>query len=108
MPQTILVFYNARTDPILVTMESDYTVVDMCFWSGARVIPFVLGADAWEKRAPRKAFAGRDQCTPSGTACGSMQNKIYFQGRSGGRCAQDAFPVERALKANRCLKINTG
>ena len=46
---------HLATRPFMV--GDSYTLVDMSVWGWARVIPFVLGADAWDK-LPHPVFMG--------------------------------------------------
>ena len=79
-------------------MESDYTVVDMCFWSWARVITFVLGADAWEKLPHVKLLLDEINARPAAQRAEAFKTKFTFKTEVDGDARKMLFPSNARLK----------
>ena len=56
-----------------------YTIVDMAVWGWARVLPFVLGEDAWERLAQPEAPVRRDQRPTGGPAANALKDRHAFK-----------------------------
>ena len=57
-----------------------YTIVDMAAWGWARMIPFMLGDEAWAQVSQRKALARRHRRAARGGARGGAEGQIHVQG----------------------------
>jgi GST-like protein len=52
---------NERLGKHRYMVGNTYTIVDMCLWGWARMVPYILGEDAWSKLP--KAVALKDKFT---------------------------------------------
>ena len=56
-----------------------YTLVDMSIWGWARVIPFVLGADAWEKLPHVKRLFDEISARPAALRAEALKTKHEYK-----------------------------
>ena len=56
-----------------------YTLVDMSIWAWARVIPFVLGADAWEKLSHVKRLFDEIGARPAAQRAEALKTKHEYK-----------------------------
>ena len=56
-----------------------YTLVDMSIWAWARVIPFVLGADAWEKLPHVKRLFDEISARPAAQRAEALKTKHEYK-----------------------------
>ena len=56
-----------------------YTLVDMSIWAWARVIPFVLGADAWEKLPHVKRLFDEISARPAAVRTEALKTKHDYK-----------------------------
>ena len=56
-----------------------YTLVDMSVWGWARVIPFVLGADAWEKLPHVKRLLDEINARPAAQRAEALKTKHEYK-----------------------------
>lgn len=60
-------------------MGNEYTIVDMSVWGWARVAPFVLGADAWEKLPHVKRLLDEINARPAAQRAEALKTKFAFK-----------------------------
>ena len=56
-----------------------YTIVDMCLWSWARMIPFILGDDAWAKLPHLKRLHDEIAARPAAAKAVALKDKFTFK-----------------------------
>ena len=79
-------------------MESDYTVVDMCFWSWAKVISFVLDADGWEKLPHVKLLLDEFNARTAAQRAEVCKTKFTFKTDVNGDARKMLLPLNEHLK----------
>ena len=79
-------------------MGSDYTVVDMSVWGWARVIPFVLGADAWQKLPHVKLWLDEINARPAAQRAEALKTKFTFKTEVDDDARKMLFPSNERLK----------
>ena len=68
---------HLATRPFMV--GDGYTLVDMSVWGWARVIPFVLGADAWEKLPHVKRLFDEINARPAAQRAEALKTKHEYK-----------------------------
>lgn len=63
----------------LYMMGDQYTIVDMSLWGWARVIPFILGADAWEKLPNVKRWLDSINARPAAQRAEALKAQFQFK-----------------------------
>ena len=63
----------------LYMMGDQYTIVDMSLWGWARVIPFILGADAWEKLPNVKRWLDSINARPAAQRAEALKTQFQFK-----------------------------
>ncbi len=56
-----------------------YTIVDMAVWGWARVLPFVIGEDAWERFANLKRLFDEISARPAAQAANALKDKNAYK-----------------------------
>ena len=56
-----------------------YTIVDMALWGWARMIPFVLGEDAWAKLPHLKRHHDEISARPAAVRAVALKDKFTFK-----------------------------
>jgi GST-like protein len=56
-----------------------YTIVDMDVWGWARLVPFVLGEDAWAKLPHLKRLVDEIEARPAAARATALKNKFTFK-----------------------------
>ena len=56
-----------------------YTIVDMCVWGWARMIPFILGDDAWAKLPNVKRLHDEVMARPAAARAIALKDKFPFK-----------------------------
>jgi GSH-dependent disulfide-bond oxidoreductase len=56
-----------------------YTVVDMCLWGWARLVPYILGEDAWAKFPNVKRLADEISARPAAARALALKDKFTFK-----------------------------
>ena len=80
-------------------MGSEYTIVDMSVWGWARVVPFVLGADAWEKLPHVKRLLDEINARPAAQRAEALKTKFAFKAEVDEEARKMLFPSNERLKA---------
>ena len=81
-------------------MLSGYSIVDMSVWGWARVAPFVLGADAWEKLPHVKRLLDEINARPAAQRAEALKTKFAFKTEMDEDARKKLFPSNERLKAS--------
>ena len=73
-----------------------YTIVDMCLWGWARMVPYILGEDAWAKLPNVKRLVDEISARPGGGQGGGAEGQVHLQDRDGRRGPQPHVPPPQA------------
>ena len=60
-------------------LGQDYTIVDMAVWGWARMLPFVMGEDAWERHPNVKRLVDEIGTRPAGKAANALKDRHAFK-----------------------------
>jgi GSH-dependent disulfide-bond oxidoreductase len=75
-----------------------YTLVDMAVWGWARAVPFVLGADAWEKLPHVKRLLDVISARPAAQRVEALKTKYTFKTDMDDEAKKAMFPQNERLK----------
>ena len=81
----------------LYMMGDHYTIVDMSLWGWARVIPFILGADAWEKLPNVKRWLDSINARPAAQRAEALKTQFQFKTEMDEDARQVLFPGNARL-----------
>ena len=70
-----------------------YTIVDMDVWGWARMVPFIMGEDAWAKLPNVKRLVDEISARPAAARAVALKDKLHLQGRDGRRGARQHVPA---------------
>jgi len=56
-----------------------YTIVDMCLWGWARMVPYILGEDAWSKLPNVKRLVDEISARPAAAKAVALKDKFTFK-----------------------------
>ncbi len=76
-----------------------YTLVDMAVWAWARVVPFVLGADAWEKLPNVKRLLDEINARPAAQRAEALKTRHAFKTEIDDAARKALFPQNARLNA---------
>ena len=79
-------------------MGGEYTVVDMSVWGWARVVPFVLGADAWDKLPHVKRLLDEINARPAAQRAEALKTQHTFKTVLDDEARKVLFPSNLRLK----------
>lgn len=79
-------------------MGQQYTIVDMSVWGWARVIPFVLGAQAWEKLPHVKRLLDEINLRPAAQRAEALKTRFNFKTEVDADARKMLFPSNERLK----------
>jgi GSH-dependent disulfide-bond oxidoreductase len=74
-----------------------YTVVDMAIWGWARVVPFVLGADAWDKLPNVKRLLDEINARPAAVRAEAIKARLSFKTEMDDEARKAMFPQNARL-----------
>lgn len=80
-------------------LGDDYTLVDMAVWGWARVIPFVLGAEAWAELPHVKRLLDAINARPAAQRAEAIKAQYTFKTEMDDASRQVLFPQNARLKA---------
>ncbi len=80
-------------------LGDDYTLVDMAVWGWARAVPFVLGADAWDKLPHVKRLLDEINARPAAQRAEALKTKFTFKAEMDAAAHKAMFPQNERLKA---------
>ena len=86
---------HLATRPFMV--GDSYTLVDMSVWGWARVIPFVLGADAWEKLPHVKRLLDEINARPAAQRAEALKTKHEYKSVVDDDARKVLFPQNERL-----------
>ena len=81
----------------LYMMGDQYTIVDMSLWGWARVIPFILGADAWEKLPNVKRWLDSINARPAAQRAEALKAQFQFKTEMDEEARKVLFPGNARL-----------
>ena len=74
-----------------------YTLVDMAVWGWARILPFVLGADAWDKLPHLKRWLDEVNARPAAQRVVALRTRHAFKTEMDDEAKQAMFPQNARL-----------
>jgi GST-like protein len=80
-------------------LGDNYTLVDMAVWGWARVIPFVLGAEAWAELPHVKRLLDAINARPAAQRAEAIKAQYTFKTEMDEASRQVLFPQNARLKA---------
>lgn len=80
-------------------MGERYTVLDMAVWGWARVVPFALGAQAWEKLPGVKRLLDTVSARPAAQRAVALKDRHAFKTEMDEAARRAMFPQNERLKA---------
>ncbi len=80
-------------------LGKEYTVVDMAVWGWARVIPFVLGPDAWDKLPNVKRLLDEINARPAAQKVEAIKTRFTFKSEMDDDARKNLFPQNARLPA---------
>ena len=78
-------------------LGDEYGVVDISLWGWARVVPFILGADAWEKLPNLKRFMDEINARPAAKRAEELKAKHAFKSEMDAEALKNMFPQNARL-----------
>jgi GSH-dependent disulfide-bond oxidoreductase len=80
-------------------LGAEYTVVDMAVWGWARVVPFVLGPEAWEKLPNVKRLLDEINARPAAQRAESLKARHAFKAEMDEEARKAMFPQNARMGA---------
>ncbi len=77
-----------------------YTIVDMAAWGWARAVPFILGAEAWEKLPNVKRLLDEINARPAAIRAEALKEKHAFKTEMDEEARKALFPQNERLAAS--------
>jgi GST-like protein len=81
-------------------LGDDYTLVDMAVWGWARAVPFILGADAWDKLPNVKRLVDEINSRPAAQRTEALKARHAFKTEMDAEARKAMFPQNERLSAN--------
>lgn len=79
-------------------LGDEYTIVDMAFWGWARAVPFVLGADAWDKLPNAKRLLDDINARPAAQRADALKTQYAFKADMDDSARNALFPQNARLQ----------
>ena len=76
-----------------------YTIVDMAAWGWARAVPFILGAEAWDKLPNVKRLLDEINARPAAIRAEALKEKHAFKTEMDDEARKALFPQNERLTA---------
>ena len=89
---------NERLTNRTFMVGDSYSIVDMAVWGWARAVPFVLGADAWEKLPNVKRLLDAINARPAALRAEALKTKYTFKTEMDDEAKKAMFPQNERLK----------
>ena len=70
---------NARLAKQRYMLGDTYTIVDMCLWGWGRMVPYVVGDDAWTKFPNLKRFVDEINARPAAQKAATLKDRFTFK-----------------------------
>ena len=74
-----------------------YTLIDMAVWGWARVVPFILGTDAWEKLPNLKRHLDEISARPAAQRAEALKSRFAFKAEMDDDARRQLFPQNARL-----------
>ena len=78
-------------------LGDDYTLVDMAVWGWARILPFVLGSEAWDKLPHIKRWLDEVNARPAVQRVEALRTRHAFKAEMDDEAKQAMFPQNARL-----------
>lgn len=78
-------------------LGDDYTLVDMAVWGWARILPFVLGTETWDKLPHIKRWLDEVNARPAAQRVEALRNRHAFKTEMDDEARQALFPQNARL-----------
>ena len=88
---------NTRLAQQHYMLGDTYTLVDMAFWGWARALPFVLGAEAWEKLPDVKRLLDEINARPAAQRAEALKTRHVFKTEMDDAARKAMFPQNERL-----------
>jgi len=75
----------------------DYSLVDMAVWGWARVVPFVLGPDAWDRLPHAKRLLDTVSARPAAQRAEALKTRFSFKTEMDASARKALFPQNERL-----------
>lgn len=75
-----------------------YTLIDMAVWGWARVVPFILGADAWTTLPNLKRHLDEINARPAAQRAEALKSKFAFKAEMDEEARKHLFPQNARLQ----------
>jgi GSH-dependent disulfide-bond oxidoreductase len=89
---------NERLEKQHYMMGDAYSIVDMSVWGWARVIPFVLGANAWERLPHVKRLLDEINARPAAQRAEALKTRFAFKTDVDEEARRILFPSNERLE----------
>ena len=73
-------------------LGSTYTLVDMAVWGWARAVPFILGAEAWDKLPNVKRLLDEVNARPAAQRAEALKSRFSFKAEMDEEARKQLFP----------------
>ncbi len=70
---------NDRLGKRRYMLGDTYTIVDMCLWGWARMVPYILGEEAWAKLPNVKRLVDEINARPAAAKANALKDKFTFK-----------------------------
>jgi GSH-dependent disulfide-bond oxidoreductase len=70
---------NQRLGKQRYMLGDTYTIVDMALWGWARMVPYVVGDDAWAKFPNLKRFVDEINARPAAQKASTLKDRFTFK-----------------------------
>jgi len=80
-------------------LGDDYTLVDMALWGWARVLPFVLDVDPWDRLPHVKRLRDEINARPAAQRAEALKKRFTFKTEMDDAARQAMFPQNARLQA---------
>jgi GST-like protein len=80
-------------------LGDDYTLVDMAIWGWARAVPFILGAEAWDKLPNVKRLLDEINARPAAQRAEALKARHAFKTEMDSEARKAMFPQNERLNA---------
>jgi GSH-dependent disulfide-bond oxidoreductase len=74
-----------------------YTIVDMAVWGWARVLPFVLGEEAWAELPNLKRLFDEISARPAAARANGLKDRYAFKTEMDEEARRHMFPQNASL-----------
>jgi GST-like protein len=78
-------------------LGDEYTLVDMAVWGWARAVPFILGAEAWEKLPNVKRLLDEINARPAAQSAEALSTRHAFKAEMDDDARKALFPQNARL-----------